>query len=99
LNNYCERNQQKIKEQIKKNEKDKTYKVRLLREINNGLIMTVSAGNVIPSRKYNIPAPPIFQDQKFQMSRFQPFPWLESAHLEFLVLENGRSGNIIFWRV
>jgi hypothetical protein len=27
-----------MKEQIKNNEKEKTYKIRLLREINNGLI-------------------------------------------------------------
>jgi hypothetical protein len=27
-----------VKEQIKKNEKEKTYKIRLLREINNELI-------------------------------------------------------------
>ena len=38
LNDYYERNKQKIKEQVKNNEKEKTYKIRLLREINNGLI-------------------------------------------------------------
>ena len=31
-------NKQKIKEQVKNNETEKTYKIRLLREINNGLI-------------------------------------------------------------
>jgi hypothetical protein len=53
LNNYCERNQQKIKEQIKKNEKDKTYKVRLLREINNGLI-NISTVRKSTLDEYNI---------------------------------------------
>jgi hypothetical protein len=38
LNEYYEANKDKIKGQIKKNEKNKTYKIRLLREINNGLI-------------------------------------------------------------
>ncbi len=38
LNNYYEKNKEKIKEQVKNNEKEKTYKIRLLREINNGLI-------------------------------------------------------------
>jgi hypothetical protein len=37
-----------MKEQVKKNEKDKTYKIRLLREINNGLIniKTVNASTL-----------------------------------------------------
>lgn len=38
LNEYYEKNKQKIKEQIKNNEKEKTYKITLLREISNGLI-------------------------------------------------------------
>ena len=42
-----------MKEQIKNNEKDKTYKIRLLREINNGLmdIKTVRKSSL---EKYNI---------------------------------------------
>jgi hypothetical protein len=48
LNDYYEKNQEKMKEQVKKNEKDKTYKIRLLREINNGLIniKTVNASTL-----------------------------------------------------
>jgi type VI protein secretion system component Hcp len=37
LNEYYEKNTQKMKEKIKNNEKEKTCKLRLLREINNGL--------------------------------------------------------------
>ena len=33
LNDYYEKNKQKMKEQIKNNEKEKTYKIRLLREL------------------------------------------------------------------
>jgi hypothetical protein len=33
-----------MKEQIKNNEKEKTYKIRLLREINNGLINIETVG-------------------------------------------------------
>jgi hypothetical protein len=53
LTEYYEKNKQKMKEQIKNNEKDKTYKIRLLREINNGLIhiKTVRASTLA---KYNI---------------------------------------------
>jgi hypothetical protein len=42
-----------MKEQIKNNEKEKTYKIRLLREINNGLIniKTVRASTL---EKYKI---------------------------------------------
>ena len=42
-----------MKEQIKNNEKEKTYKIRLLREINNGLfdIKTVRTSTL---EKYNI---------------------------------------------
>jgi len=45
--------QRKMKEQIKKNEAEKTYKVRLLREINNKLIdiKTVRKSTI---EKYNI---------------------------------------------
>ena len=53
LNDYYERNKQKIKEQVKNNEKDKTYKVRLLREINNGLI-NISTVRKSTLEKYNI---------------------------------------------
>ena len=38
LKNYYQENKQKIKEQIKNNNQIKTYKVRILRELNNGLI-------------------------------------------------------------
>jgi hypothetical protein len=53
LNAYYEKNKQKMKEQIKNNEKEKTYKIRLLREINNGLIdiKTVRASTL---EKYKI---------------------------------------------
>jgi hypothetical protein len=53
LNDYYEKNKQKIKEQIKNNEKDKTYKIRLLREINNGLI-NISTVRASTLEKYNI---------------------------------------------
>ena len=38
LNEYYQNNKDKIKEQIKENEKNKTYRIRLLREINHSLI-------------------------------------------------------------
>ncbi len=49
LNEYYEKNKEKMKEQIKNNEKNKTYKMRLLRDINNGLIniKTVGASTLI----------------------------------------------------
>jgi hypothetical protein len=53
LNECYERNKQKMKEQIKNKKKEKTYKIRLLREINNGLIeiKTVRKSKL---EKYNI---------------------------------------------
>ena len=53
LNNYYEKNKQKMKEQIKNNEKEKTYKIRLLREINNGLI-NITSVRKSTLEKYNI---------------------------------------------
>jgi hypothetical protein len=53
LNNYYEKNKEKIKEQVKNNEKEKTYKIRLLREINNGLI-NISTVRKSTLEKYNI---------------------------------------------
>ena len=53
LNDYYEKNKQKMKEQIKNNEKEKTYKIRLLREINNGLI-NISTVRKSTLQKYNI---------------------------------------------
>ena len=53
LNNYYEKNKEKIKEQIKNNEKEKTYKIRLLREINNGLI-NIKTDRKSKLEKYNI---------------------------------------------
>jgi hypothetical protein len=53
LNDYYEKNKQKIKEQVKNNEKEKTYKIRLLREINNGLI-NISTVRASTLEKYNI---------------------------------------------
>ncbi len=53
LNDYYEKNKQKIKEQVKNNEKEKTYKIRLLREINNGLI-NISTVRKSTLEKYNI---------------------------------------------
>ena len=38
LNVYYQQNKDKIKDQIKKNEQNKTCKIRMLRELNNGLI-------------------------------------------------------------
>ena len=53
LNEYYEKNKEKMKEQIKNKEKNKTFKMRLLRDINNGLIniKTVRASTLI---KYKI---------------------------------------------
>jgi hypothetical protein len=42
-----------MKEQIKNNEKEKTYKIRLLREINNELI-NISTVRKSTLEKYNI---------------------------------------------
>ena len=42
-----------MKEQIKNNEKEKTYKIRLLREINNGLI-NIKTVRKSTLEKYNI---------------------------------------------
>jgi hypothetical protein len=53
LNDYYEKNKEKIKEQIKNNEKEKTYKIRLLREINNGLI-NIKTVRKSTLEKYNI---------------------------------------------
>ena len=53
LNDYYEKNKQKMKEQIKNNQKEKTYKIRLLREINNGLI-NISTVRKSTLEKYNI---------------------------------------------
>ena len=52
LNDYYEWNKE-IKEQIKKNGKEKTYKIRLLRELNNGLMNIDSVRKSI-LEKYNI---------------------------------------------
>jgi hypothetical protein len=51
--NITRRTGKKMKEQRKNNEKEKTYKIRLLREVNNGLIniQTVMASTLA---KYNI---------------------------------------------
>jgi len=38
LNVYYQQNKDKIKDQIKKNKQNKTCKIRMLRELNNGLI-------------------------------------------------------------
>jgi len=38
LNNCYQQNKEKIEEQIKVNEKNETYKIRLIRELKNGLI-------------------------------------------------------------
>ena len=46
-------NKQKIKEQVKNNETEKTYKIRLLREINNGLI-NIKTVRKSTLEKYNI---------------------------------------------
>ena len=46
-------NKQKIKEQVKNNETEKTYKIRLLREINNRLINTTTVRKST-LEKYNI---------------------------------------------
>jgi hypothetical protein len=53
LNDYYEKNKQKMKEQIKNNEKEKKYKIRLLREINNGLI-SIKTVRKSTLEKYNI---------------------------------------------
>jgi hypothetical protein len=53
LTDYYVKNKQKMKEQIKNNEKEKTYKIRLLREINNGLI-NISTVRKSTLEKYNI---------------------------------------------
>jgi hypothetical protein len=53
LNDYYEKKKQKMKEQIKNNEKEKTYKIRLQREINNGLI-NISTVRKSTVEKYNI---------------------------------------------
>jgi len=53
LNDYYEKNKEKIKEQVKNNEKEKTYKIRLLREINNGSI-NISTVRKSTLEKYNI---------------------------------------------
>jgi len=42
-----------MKEQIKNNEKEKTYKIRFLREINNGLI-DIKTVRKATLEKYNI---------------------------------------------
>jgi hypothetical protein len=53
IKNYYEQNKHKIKEQIKSNHQKKTYKVIILREINNGLIDIKNSLSLSP------PPPPL----------------------------------------